>query len=471
MENGEKNKGIKEKSEKSKQYMLKTVEQHGEKIVDLTSDNVARVEAMIQNDSAYIRAFDKHAGPERYQRKQTEEFKYGGSTAYWVMQLKEVLIIERLYVENKSKEESKMKKVFMLMIVSLLMASLTACGRNNETISHTEATNNQNNSEVTVSNASDNLVNNNESHTAKINLAEKEIVDSGACGDNVQWALTKDNILYVYGSGAMYDCSSVPEWYEHLKGGRYELVIENGVSTVGEKAFWGCQLFEISLPDTVTSIGLGSFAKNYLLTTVEIPNGCESIGDNAFEECTNLEAVIFNEGLKTIGKRAFEKCKKITSLKFPNSLISIGEDSFRNSMVESLVFNDGLITIERNAFSYCENLKSIILPDSVLSVGKEAFVNCTSVTTLKLSNKMLIIEDNSFRGLSITQLEVPDSVTSIGESAFSDCYSLEEAVLGSNVESIGDYAFCECKSLGKINLRDGIKIGKDAFWHCSNLSN
>jgi len=83
---------IKEELEKSKEYLIKTVEQNGERIVELTPDNVARVEAMIQNDSAYIRAFDKEARPKRYPRKQTKEFKYGGSTAYWVVQLKDVLI-------------------------------------------------------------------------------------------------------------------------------------------------------------------------------------------------------------------------------------------------------------------------------------------------------------------------------------------------------------------------------------------
>ena len=83
---------IKEESERSKAYMIKTIDLNGEKIVELTLDNVARVEAMIQNDSAYIRAFDKNAGPKRYPKKQTEEFKYGGSTAYWVMQLKNILI-------------------------------------------------------------------------------------------------------------------------------------------------------------------------------------------------------------------------------------------------------------------------------------------------------------------------------------------------------------------------------------------
>lgn len=83
---------IRDESEKSKEYIIKTVEYNGEKLVELTLDNVARVEAMIQNDSAYIRAFDKNARPERYPRKQTEEFKYGGSTAYWATQLKNILI-------------------------------------------------------------------------------------------------------------------------------------------------------------------------------------------------------------------------------------------------------------------------------------------------------------------------------------------------------------------------------------------
>ena len=83
---------LKEELEKSKEYLIKTVEQNGERIVELTPDNVARVEAMIQNDSAYIRAFDKEARPERYPRKQIKEFKYGGSTAYWATQLKDILI-------------------------------------------------------------------------------------------------------------------------------------------------------------------------------------------------------------------------------------------------------------------------------------------------------------------------------------------------------------------------------------------
>ena len=54
----------------------------GTNLVLLSPDNVAIVEAMIQNDSAYLKSSDKSAEPKG---------QYGGSTAYWMTRLKTVL--------------------------------------------------------------------------------------------------------------------------------------------------------------------------------------------------------------------------------------------------------------------------------------------------------------------------------------------------------------------------------------------
>ena len=59
----------------------------------LTRDNVAIVEAMIRNDSAYIHSTDVKAAPV-YSRK--GKVKYGGSSAYWMTQLKNVLLDEKV---------------------------------------------------------------------------------------------------------------------------------------------------------------------------------------------------------------------------------------------------------------------------------------------------------------------------------------------------------------------------------------
>lgn len=85
---------IRDEFESSKKYMLETkkpfVSKRGTKItlVELTLDNVAKVEAMIRNDSSYIKSFDINAGPTK--NKNCKEV-YSGSTAYWMTMLKYVI--------------------------------------------------------------------------------------------------------------------------------------------------------------------------------------------------------------------------------------------------------------------------------------------------------------------------------------------------------------------------------------------
>jgi len=69
----------------SKEKMIEEVPFQGKTLAKLTQNNVAIVEAMICNDSAYIHSSDKNACP-RYNTK--KEIVYGGSTAYWMNKLK-----------------------------------------------------------------------------------------------------------------------------------------------------------------------------------------------------------------------------------------------------------------------------------------------------------------------------------------------------------------------------------------------
>lgn len=79
---------IQEELEESKKYELETedVEINGKtvKLVKLTKDNVARVEAMIRMDSSYAKTGDPEAGPEGT----TNKIKFYGSTAFWMTKLK-----------------------------------------------------------------------------------------------------------------------------------------------------------------------------------------------------------------------------------------------------------------------------------------------------------------------------------------------------------------------------------------------
>lgn len=83
--------GIRDEFESSKKHMLTTdVSNKDTKItlVDLTLDNVAKVEAMIRNDSSYVKSFDVNAGP--IKNKDGKDV-YSGSTAYWMTKLKSII--------------------------------------------------------------------------------------------------------------------------------------------------------------------------------------------------------------------------------------------------------------------------------------------------------------------------------------------------------------------------------------------
>lgn len=80
---------IQDELELAKSKMIEEVTFQGKTLAKLTRDNVAIVEAMIRNDSAYIHSTDVSAVPV-YNRK--GEVKYGGSSAYWMTMLKRVLL-------------------------------------------------------------------------------------------------------------------------------------------------------------------------------------------------------------------------------------------------------------------------------------------------------------------------------------------------------------------------------------------
>lgn len=122
--------GICDEFKSSQKYMLTTehfVLEDGKKIelVKLTHENVAKVEAMIRNDSSYIKSFDKNACPIINKDKTV----YAGATAYWMTQL----------VNNLNKQECDITYSFNEIIQNVVRSidrenstriNSDGCGRN-----------------------------------------------------------------------------------------------------------------------------------------------------------------------------------------------------------------------------------------------------------------------------------------------------------------------------------------------------
>lgn len=117
--------------------------------------------------------------------------------------------------------------------------------------------------------------------------------------------------------------------YNYNKNG---LAIRNGEVV-------GCSIdvTDITIPDSVTSIGSNAFYGCGSLTNITIPNSVTLIESCAFADCRNLTSIIIPDSVARIPYGAFYGCVSLKSITIPDSVISIG----------------------RSAFDYCYDLKDI----------------------------------------------------------------------------------------------------------------
>lgn len=73
---------------------------------------------------------------------------------------------------------------------------------------------------------------------------------------------------------------------------------------------------------------LEKYRKEKGVTEVVIPEGVTRIGDKAFFGCERLASITIPDGVTGIGKNAFYGCKSLTSITIPESVTSIGGGAF-----------------------------------------------------------------------------------------------------------------------------------------------
>ena len=98
------------------------------------------------------------------------------------------------------------------------------------------------------------------------------------------------------------------------------------IETASNTLITGCQ--STIIPETVTTIGDKAFYGCDGLTTIVIPNSVTSIGYSAFAYCDNLSSVDLGDGITTIHGSAFEYCYAMTSVTIPASVTEIGSWAF-----------------------------------------------------------------------------------------------------------------------------------------------
>jgi hypothetical protein len=169
------------------------------------------------------------------------------------------------------------------------------------------------------------------------------------------------------------------------------------ITSVGDWAFGRFlgkrPLLDITLPDTLTSIGDYAFANCTKLTVLDIPKGVTTIGAAAFSGCASLLRLKLPQGLTVISDWLFKDCHSLTGVSIPYSVRELG----------------------KGVFAGCKALAEVFLPDDISAIEFEAFRGCKALSYLTLPPGLTRIGDGAFKGCqSLAHLTIPPRVTYIG---------------------------------------------------------
>ena len=157
--------------------------------------------------------------------------------------------------------------------------------------------------------------------------------------------------------------------------------------TISDYMFLNCiALRNVTLPNSVTSIGNSAFSGCTSLISITIPNSVTSIGDDAFYSCTRLTNITIPNNVTSIGDNAFYSCTSLTSITIPNSVTSIGNHAFASSGLTSVIIPNSVTSIGNYAFQDCSRLTSITIGNNVTSIGGSAFSGCSKLVEIYSKN-------------------------------------------------------------------------------------
>lgn len=244
------------------------------------------------------------------------------------------------------------------------------------------------------------------------------------------------------------------------------------VTAIGDKTFqYNFQVTSISLPKTITSIGRRAFSSTRGLTEdIIIPDGVTSIGNSAFGEA-HVKTLVIPDGVTEIPYGICYGTRTIRSVKLPDDVTSIGDRAFIFcDSLETIKIPSKLTSIGESAFEGCEKFGKIELPDCLTYIGDYAFRNCDNLTFKKLPESLTHIGVRAFAySKSLDSVTIPKGIKKINEGTFYKS-GLKSVTFADNVDSIGNEAFCKCYSLESVNMAEGLlDIGKHAFYDCVAL--
>lgn len=284
---------------------------------------------------------------------------------------------------------------------------------------------------------------------------------SGKCGENLTWQLIRKEaeterdceglnkwLLYISGTGPMYNYTKADKYSSTAPWGgvQDQTVIEEGVTSIGDYAFYDGIGSEIFVPKTVDRSGINAFA---LVDDFEDEDGAAIrlfAPKGSFAELNlkkeGMEFYDLNElNAMQCGKKltwSFDSGSKTLYIKgtgsmhvffVPKSEYSKGKFSYARLHDNEQMAFEAVVPWEK----YRYMIKTISIENGVENIGKGAFANCSAEKVL-IPTSVKSIDAYAFAGTSLKKQVIPSTVKTIG----TDALTWSDVTLSEGLETLGD---------------------------------
>lgn len=169
------------------------------------------------------------------------------------------------------------------------------------------------------------------------------------CGDNAYWSFDENSgVLTISGTGEMYNYGAVgyddntpPWWIQDTEGyscfanSEKKLVVNEGITSLGEQAFQFLNIENVQLPKSLKTINSGAFDNCPKLKSVTIPKQVEHIGLGVFAHIGNGDSKLDGFTIYGYANSAAQKYANDNGLNF----VSIDDTNTEPQIPDSTLKN------------------------------------------------------------------------------------------------------------------------------------
>ena len=228
----------------------------------------------------------------------------------------------------------------------------------------------------------------------------------GNCGDNLTWGLDDAGTLTISGKGAMYDYTedqTNPAPWNFVAADIFKLVLEEGVTEIGDFAFAACFVIEdASFPSTLTRVGECAFDRLTRPDGNQYHRPFRSEINQTVRQWSEIQIEAGNEGFPGGDLASFVHHEPIiASGKYGDKVFW---DLNENGTMEFFGSGDMDEFGATGSWLYDLNAKTIVISEGVTNIGKNAFETygedplCVSLETVRIAPTVERVEEMAFAG-------------------------------------------------------------------------